>query len=196
MDKKTKIKFNVLAIICIMLFAFALAPKSLQNDTFYTIKVGEHIVENGIDRQDPFSWSDLKYTYPHWLYDVGIYLTFKAGGMDGIYISTIILSCILGVIIYITNTKMNKNNLFSFIITLGVMYLLKDFIAARAQLVTYILFVLEILLIECFINTKKKRYALRTYSDCLPNCKPARSSVLSVFRILYAIHRRIPNNAT
>lgn len=78
MDKQTKIKFNVLAIICIILFSFALAPKTLQNDTFYTIKVGEHIMENGIDRQDPFSWSDIKYTYPHWLYDVGIYLTYKA----------------------------------------------------------------------------------------------------------------------
>ncbi len=35
-----------------------------------------------------------------------------------------------------------------------------DFIAARAQLVTFILFILEILLVECFLDTKKKRYVL------------------------------------
>lgn len=46
----------------------------------------------------------------------------------------------------------------SIFITLGVMYLLKNFIAARAQLVTYILFALTILFIERFIETKKKRY--------------------------------------
>ncbi len=40
------------------------------------------------------------------------------------------------------------------------MYLIDDFIAARAQLVTFILFVLEILFVECFLDTKKKRYAL------------------------------------
>ena len=54
--------------------------------------------------------------------------------------------------------KICKNQLVSFFITLGVMYLLKSFICARAQLVTYILFVLTILFIEQFIETKKKRY--------------------------------------
>lgn len=77
MDKKTLIKFNVLAIICIIIFSAALAPKTLQNDTYYTISIGEHILENGVDGQDPFAWTDLKYTYPHWLYDVCIYLIYS-----------------------------------------------------------------------------------------------------------------------
>lgn len=80
--------------------------------------------------------------------------------MTAIYISTVVLSCLLGVCLYITNCKVNKKNLFSFIITIGVMYLLRDFIAARAQLVTFILFVLEILFVECFLDSKKKRYIL------------------------------------
>lgn len=73
MEKDTKIKFNVLAIICIIIFSFSVAPKTLQNDTYYTISIGEHIMENGVDGEDPFSWMELKYTYPHWLYDVAIY---------------------------------------------------------------------------------------------------------------------------
>ena len=43
---------------------------------------------------------------------------------------------------------------------MATMYLLKSFIAARAQLVTFILFALTILFIEQFISTKKKRYAV------------------------------------
>ena len=43
MDKKTKIKFNILAIFIIIIFSFALTPKTLQNDTYYTIKIGEYI---------------------------------------------------------------------------------------------------------------------------------------------------------
>ena len=161
MDKKTKIKFNIIAVICIIIFAFALAPKTLQNDTFYTISIGQHIMENGIVRQDPFTWADLNYTYPHWLYDVCTYFVFSNfGGFTGIYIVTAILSCILGVTLYFTSKKIVKKPLFSFVITIGVMFLLKDYIAARAQLVTFILFTLEILLIECFLDTKKKRYVL------------------------------------
>ncbi len=161
MDKKVKIKFNVLAVICIMIFCFALTPISLQNDTFYTIKIGEHILENGIDMsQDPFSFHEIPYTYPHWLYDVGIYLIYKVGGMLGIYISTIILSCILGLTIYYTNRKIVKNDLTSFVLTLGVMCILKAFIAARAQLVTFILFAITLYFIESFLETKKKRYAV------------------------------------
>ena len=161
MNSKIKTTFNIVAIISIILFCFSICPVTLQNDTFYTIKVGEHIVKNGIDMQDPFSWHEgLAYTYPHWLYDVGIYLIYQAGGMLGIYISTVILACILGIVIYLVNCKLSKNQLISFIMTLIVMYLLKNFIAARAQLVTFILFALTILCIEKYLDTKKKRYAI------------------------------------
>lgn len=167
MDKKTKIKFNILAIFVIIIFSFALTPKTLQNDTYYTIAIGEHIIENGIDMQDPFSWhEDLPYTYPHWAYDVGTYLVYELGenigigGFTAIYIATVIIAVALGILIYYALNKVCKNQLVSFFVTLGMMYLLKNFICARAQLVTYILFVLTILFIEKFIETKKIRYAI------------------------------------
>ena len=167
MDKKTKIKFNVLAIFIIVIFSFALTPKTLQNDTYYTIAIGEHILENGIDMQDPFSWhEDLPYTYPHWAYDVGTYLVYQLGenigigGFNAIYIATAILSIMLGIVVYYALNKVCKNQLVAFFVTLGIMYLLKNFICARAQLVTYILFALTILFIEKFIETRKKRYAV------------------------------------
>ena len=159
-DKKTKIKFNVIAIISIIIFAFAISPKILQNDTFYTIEIGEYILEKGITMQDPFSWHDLSYTFPHWLYDVMIYLIYSVGGHLGIYISTIIFAAILGLIMYATSSKLTKNKPISFIFTIISMFLIKAYIAARAQLVTFILFALELLFIELFLETKKKRYVI------------------------------------
>ena len=154
--------FEILAIILIAIFCISLAPKTLQNDTFYTIKIGEHIIENQeIDMKDPFSWHDnLEYTYPHWLYDVIIYLIYNLGGMTGIYISTCIFSVILGICIYKTNSKLVKNQVISFIITIGSMYMLKDYIAARAQLVTFIILILEIYCIERLIDSKRKKYVV------------------------------------
>ena len=168
-DKKTNTKFHILAIICIILFSFAITPVTLQNDTFYTIRIGEHIINQGIDMKDPFSWhEDLPYTYPHWAYDTGIYLIYHLGEMTGleeggmlfIYISTLILSSILGLVIYLTINKISKNPLIAFFLTMISIYLLTDFVAARAQLVTFILFLLTIFMIESFLETKKKRYAL------------------------------------
>lgn len=161
-NKKTKasIKFTIVAIVLIGIFCIALTPVTFQNDTYYTIKIGEHIAKQGIDMQDPFSWhQDLAYTYPHWAYDLATYLIYNAFGFLGIYITTCILAVILGLTIYFVNTKLAKNQLFSFLITIGVMYMIRGYIAARAQLVTFILFILTIYLIEKFLETKKKRYA-------------------------------------
>lgn len=115
--------------------------------------------------------------------------------MTGIYISTVILSCILGIVIYITNNKVNKNYFISFILTISIMYLMKDFIAARAQLVTFILFVLEILFIESFLEKKKIRYVIRTNGNFMPYRKSSCCCILCFLYIDDAIFWRIYSNS-
>ena len=71
------------------------------------------IVKNkNIDMLEHFSWhSNLKYTYPHWLYDVGTYLVYQLGenigigGFTAIYILTVLLSITLGLVIYMACVK-------------------------------------------------------------------------------------------
>ncbi len=157
----SKLIFGILAIILIAVFCIAMTPVTLQNDTFYTIKIGEQITKTGIDMQDHFSWhQDLAYTYPHWLYDLITYYIYAAFGMTGIYITTCILTVILGISLYIVNTKIAKNQLISFILTVIVIYILRGYIAARAQLATFILFVWIIYFIEMFLQNRKVRYAV------------------------------------
>ena len=162
MKNNKKYIFEILAIILIAIFCISITPRTLQNDTYYTIKIGEHIVQNKeIDMKDPFSWhKGLEYTYPHWLYDVTIYSIYNMWGMTGIYASTCLFAVILGICIYKVNSKLARNKVISFVITIGAIFMLKDYIAARAQLVTFILFILQILCIEKLIGTKKKRYGL------------------------------------
>lgn len=153
--------FGVIAIVLIAIFCIAMTPVTLQNDTFYTIKIGEQITETGIDMQDHFSWHEgLAYTYPHWLYDLITYYIYTGFGMTGIYVTTCILTVILGISLYIVNTKIAKNQLVSFILTAIVIYMIRGYIAARAQLVTFILFVWIIYCIEMFLKNRKMRYAI------------------------------------
>lgn len=165
---KEKIK-NFILIVLIIIFCISLSPITMQNDTYYTIAIGEHILEKGIDMKDPFSWHEnLPYTYPHWGYDVATYLIYNVGqtisgeigGYIAIYISTIILASILGILLFRTNKRIVKNTIISFAITLLAIYSVRDYIAARAQLVTFILFVFEIYCIEMFLENPRKRYII------------------------------------
>ena len=155
------VKFTIIAVVLIAIFCIAITPVTLQNDTYYTIKIGEHIQNNGIDMKDQFSWhEDLNYTYPHWLYDLLTYKIYSQFGMMGIYLTTCVLSCILGITLFFVSSKISKNKLISFFVTIGAMYLLKGYIAARAQLVTFILFILSLYFIEKFLENRKIRYGI------------------------------------
>ena len=159
--KRKTLVFNILAIISIILFCIAISPVTMQNDTYYTVKIGKSIMENGIDGKDHFSWhEDLNDEYPHWLYDVMMYFIYNMGGWTGIYISTLVFACLLGIILYLTNVKICKNHVVPFVLTIGAIYLIKSYIAARAQLVTFILFVLELFFIERFMKNRKIGYAI------------------------------------
>ena len=160
-EKTVNIKFNILAIICICIFTLGLVTKSLQNDTYYTITLGKYVLDNGIDMMEHFAWHEgLIYTYPHWLYDVFIYLIYNSFGFMGVYVSSIVLGAILGLSIYFVTSKISKNNLISFFITLLIMFLGRGYITARAQLVTFILFIWTIFFIEKFLENKKIRYVV------------------------------------
>ena len=161
MNKNKETVFMIIAILGIILFGTAIAPIELQNDTFYTIKIGQYIMQNGITEFDPFSWhEELPYTFPHWLYDVAMGGIYNLGGMFGIYLSTVGFTILLGIVWFITNYKLSKNKLTSFILALALLYLISPYMAARAQLVTFSLFSLEIFFIEKFLKSKKVGYAI------------------------------------
>lgn len=162
-EKLNRILFTILVVICLAIFCFAITPKTLQNDTYYTVTIGKEIYENGISNltEDHYSWHELPYTYPHWLYDLCMYVVYNLFSWTGIYILTYLLCFILGISLYYISNKFSKNDFISFLITLGSMYILRAFVAARAQLVTFIIFAWTVYFIEQFLNTHKKRYAIQ-----------------------------------
>ncbi len=192
MKQKTKLKFNLIIILMITLFAIATIPKTLQEDTYYMIKVGEYISANGMqviqERIEPFSWLDgMKYTYPHWLLDIIFYLIYNAFDFLGIYIFVLIIGILTYMLIYYTNIKVGKNNILSSIITIASIYLMQGFITARAQIITYICCILTVLFIERFLETRKKRYLVGLFlvPILLANCHAALFPIYFVIYLPY-----------
>ena len=138
-------KFKFWFVIWILILSVGLITKELQNDTFYTIKIGKLILDNGIDMMDHFSFhANLAYTYPHWLYDVFIYLIFSNFGYYGLYISSMIIVFIILLLVFKTNVKITDNYIISAFATFICALAVSGFVTARAQSVSFILFVLEI----------------------------------------------------
>jgi len=157
--KKKRKKFCLYFLIWICIFGVALLRKPLQNDTLYTIKIGELILDNGIDMMDHFSFhTNLAYTYPHWLYDVFIYLVYAIGGFTGIHISTVVLFLILLGLVFKTNKKITDNISVSALATFICALAVSSFATARAQLASFLVFILEIYFIEMFLKNGKKKY--------------------------------------
>ncbi len=153
-------KFDVVAIMSIIFICIGFTSLRVTNDTFYTIKVGNLIMENGIDMLDHFSWiGNLPYTYPHWLYDVFISLLFKVGRFRLLYISNIVFYSFIGMMIYFISKRRSNNYLFSFVLTILTLGFLMPFIVTRAQLISFIIFILEKYFIDKFLETGDKRDA-------------------------------------
>ena len=89
-----------------------------------------------------------------------MYKIFELGEWDAIYISTCIFASVLGICIFISNSRLTKNSVLSFFVTIAVLYLMKSYIAARAQLVTFILFTIFLYNIEQFLQNKKIKNAI------------------------------------
>ena len=135
--------------------------KEFQNDTFFTIALGERTVEYGIEEFDGLVWHEnLTFIHLRWLFDVLIYKINAIFGYLGIYIFVIVMSIIQGLLYYTIANKITKNKIISFLATIITMYFTKGEIAARGQVMSFTLFLLEFYCIEQLIETNKNRYAL------------------------------------
>ncbi|MCI9063187.1 MAG: glycosyltransferase family 39 protein [Clostridia bacterium] len=154
-------KIIILLMVALVIFTTASVYKTFQNDTFFAIAVGDLVLDNGIDMMEHFTWHEnMSYCYSHWLFDIIIALINRLWGFTGIYIFTIIMANITSLVLFRVLTKRRNNEIISFIITLITIYLGNSMFTGRAQIVSFVLFILEVYYIEQFLEKPKKRYII------------------------------------
>jgi hypothetical protein len=138
-----------------------MCPVVLQNDTLYDIKLGERYLHTGMFRIDDYSFhSNLIYQTHHYLVCIIDYIVYSLFSFNGLYILEIILLSIIFLIIYSINKTILKNNFLMLILTFLSIVALSSFISLRAQMYSYIFLLLEILMIEKYLNNNKKDYLI------------------------------------
>lgn len=159
---KVNIKKNIAPIlfaIAIVIGIIILCPKPMQNDTFWSIKIGEKLVKDGTWEIDPFSMHEgLKYVAHHFFTDVVIYFVYVLGGFKGLYILEILMALGLAWILYLLNKELCGSKKLSYSMLCMQMVLLTLFISVRAQMISYMLFALELLLLEKSRKQDKLKY--------------------------------------
>lgn len=167
MSKSTNIILKTLTIIIAILFILAISPVEMQNDTFWSIKVGEKLVNEGIFGIDNFSiHEDLYYVAHHFLTDILIYVIHSFSGFLGLYILEVSLALILALVLYMLNKEICGSKFKSLMLLVLQMLIMSMYISVRAQMISFILFALELLLLEKFMKESKKRYIV--YLSIIP----------------------------
>lgn len=158
--KKKTITYIIFTIL-ICLFSLFIVNKVMQNDTFSAIAIGKYILKHGIDFKEHFNiTNNLSYHNSRYLFNIIMSLLYNNFGFAGIYIFTIIITMLIGILIFNIILKQNKKVYLSFFITLFILFISRGYFNARAQIVSYLLFILEIYFIEKLNSTNKKRYII------------------------------------
>ena len=156
-NKKLYIVFSMLLIVIILM----IVTKEMQNDTFFTIATGEHILQEGYDNVDHLTWHEnLGFYKLRWAFDVAIAFIYNTFGFAGIYAFVVIIASLTGLSLFNILLKQKNNIVLSFIATVISMLLMTSnwSFTARGQIISYLLLLLEIYFIEKMISTKQKRY--------------------------------------
>lgn len=151
----------IINILLLIVFVALLCPKSMQNDTFWSIKIGQELLEEGIKVVDEWSiHKDLKYIVHHLITDIIIYFVYSVGEFFGLYILEIILALVIAVLFYLVNKQLTKNDKLSYTFVYIQMFLFMPFIAVRAQMISTIIFLIQFITLEKMYKKYKIRYVL------------------------------------
>ncbi len=149
----------ILLLVTFILVIVNFLDINFTNDTFYSIKIGKDIFKYGIDFKDHYSWiNSLSYTYPHWLFDVLVFVIYKYFSYKGIYIFTLIAYMFVGIIQYYCLKKLCNSKLVSFIIMIISIILIKNYAMCRAHIITYSLIMMFYYNITRLNVTQNKKY--------------------------------------
>lgn len=159
------IKENILEIILLVLislFSISIIDKSVTNDTFTAILNGNYIINTGsVDEKEVFTFNDsLKFIKLRWAFDVIVAKIYNILSFNGLYLFIISISILNAIILYESLNKLNKSKILAFLITLITIYYMQVNFVCRAQIISYLIFNIELFLLNSLLNTNKTRYVV------------------------------------
>lgn len=150
----------IIFILLIIIFSASVVSKVLQNDTFFTIPIARDIIERGgLDGIDHLTQHEnLTFTHSGWIFDLSVLIAYEMMDFFGVYLLTILITILISLLLFSILIKEGNNIIFSFLVTIFMILSSQDVFAARGQLFSFWIFLLEMHAINGLVKTNKNRY--------------------------------------
>lgn len=135
---------------------------SAEGDTFWLIKVGEHVIDYGFPSFEPLTMhTGLYYPIQQWVSAVIFHLTYRFSGASGIFLLIILTYVLISFAILSLARHLSGGNFaVSVSVTMVSSAFLTLFIIPRPQIFSYLIFILQILILEKYLSTDRTKYIL------------------------------------
>ena len=187
-----KNKLPVWLKVILLLFPFVIACfqfRTIDNDFWFLYKTGEYIVNNGFPHTDFLSMhSNMKLVVQQWLSTVIFYFVYSRLGRIGLFCLLYGCYACICTLTYRLNLLITKNELVSVVLAgLTDILIFNQLIVTRPQTFTFALLLIEILILENYIQTKKIVYlaGIPLVSLALINIHASMWPMLFVFMLPY-----------
>ncbi len=149
----------IFSVFLIAVYSCASLYRYQQNDTFSAIANGNYILEHGLDDKDHFTFhEDLTYVKYRWGFDVIAALIYNHAGFFGIHLAVIAMTTIIGTVIFVFGYKKTGCASLPLAAALVIIAMNLDYLCMRAQIISYLIFLLEIIFMYQYRDTKNARY--------------------------------------
>lgn len=160
MSNKVK-KFDMYKFIRIVLLftpfimIFSLSD-TIDNDTYWIIKTGEYITNNGIPVKDFLTMhTNMDLVCQQWLSSVIFYKLYDVFGFTGLIVLKDIMFIVVGILMYKLSYMISKNRFACSIAVLLFSYVAVSYFVTRPQIFTYSIVLIEIICLESYVKNGK-----------------------------------------
>ena len=192
MENMEKSKIKRYGLFLSMFIGLLFIMPVMDNDGWFILNSGRYVLENGIPVTEPFTIHEgLHFVMQQWLTDVLYWEIYHYAGMGGLLCMLHVAAIALIYAYYRLAKLVSRGNEHTAIVLsmfMGVLVCL-TFIRTRPQLLSSLIFILEIFCLESYLQTRKKKYILLLpiLSLLLINLHAAMWPMLLVFLLPYLI---------
>ena len=135
--------------------------KHLDNDTYWIIKTGEYIFNNGIPEKDFLTiHTNMDIVCQQWLSSVIFYKIFTWFGEVGVIMLSAIMYIVIVALMYKLTYMISKNTFICALICTGASVEMATYTVTRPQIFTYTIILIELICLESYVKDSNWKYLI------------------------------------
>lgn len=152
----------ITAVISVLPFlSLFMARWSTDNDTYWIIKTGEYICNNGIPTKDFLTFhTDMDLVVQQWLSDIIYYKLYSLMGFFGPMLLVLIMYCVFIVLFKKLCLQISNKPIVASFATFAAALAMGDFFVTRPQIFTYSLILIELICLEKFVKSNNWKHLI------------------------------------